>query len=168
MGVYEICRRIGNWKEETSDSRTGPAQDLSADNLSPQALEVHKLLYSHVDYLKKQQWITTNYVSIIYGAIFAVARDLSLWQRIPLVLASLGAACCGVFLLCRIRYDLGGARIRVDKANLEIFGKSEWDKLGMAVEPEPYRRGAEFTYAMVSALAGGGLLLSIYLLFSSH
>jgi hypothetical protein len=61
---------------KTADAKSRPENQESKE-LSDQALVVYKALHEQVSFLKKQQWIVTNYVALIYGAIFAVKKGLS-------------------------------------------------------------------------------------------
>jgi hypothetical protein len=170
-GMWQISkwiREIWECKDAEKPADPNPPENEKSQELSPQGLAVHKMLYDHVDYLKKQQWTVTNSVGIVYGAIFALAaRDLSLWQKGLLMLAVGGAAVYGIYLLRTIQCHLGGARIRVDKADLEVFGKLEYQSLGMKVEQSPYTRGLEFTRAMIAVLFVGAVVLILYLAFNT-
>jgi hypothetical protein len=163
-------------KLDKPDERNEPDDETSKDDLTPQALAVHKLLYKQVHFLKERQWKFTNSVGIIYGAIFIIygaifalsGKELSRGQVFSLIGATALAALYGVFLLCVIQYDLGNARIKLDKANLDIFGRSDWKSLGMGVEREPYKRGLEFTIPMIVVLVGGALILGSTLLLQNR
>jgi hypothetical protein len=48
-----------------------------SEKLSEQAIAVYKLLHEQVAFLKKQQWTITNYIALIYAAIFGVKKELS-------------------------------------------------------------------------------------------
>jgi hypothetical protein len=164
LSVKEINARLDHCGED-EPAKSDKPDDTSKTALTPQAVAVHKLLYDQVDFLKKQQWTITSYVSIVYGAIFALtAKELSPWQIGSLVAATAVAAIYGIYLLAIVQCHLGQARIRLDKANLEIFDSSEWDKLQMRVERSPYTRGLEFTFAMMAVLFVGAFILCIYLL----
>src|SRR2546430_1938380 len=47
-----------------------------SEGLSEQATVVYKLLHEQVAFLKKQQWTITNYIALIYAAIFGVTKEL--------------------------------------------------------------------------------------------
>jgi len=170
MWVCKICKWLFDkwlfhWDDEREpDTRSGPINQASKSDLTPQALDVHKRLYDQVTFLKQQQWTVTKYVGIIYGAIFALsAKELSRDQIYSLMAVIALAALYGICLLCRIQHDLGAARVRLDNANLDIFGSTDWKTLGMKIEKKPYIRGFEFTNVMMIVIALGALILGYYL-----
>jgi hypothetical protein len=44
--------------------------------VSPQALEIYKARLAQVDFIKKQQWVVTNYAVAIYVAIVWIGHNL--------------------------------------------------------------------------------------------
>ena len=45
--------------------------------MSPQVANIHKSLYDAINLSKKQQWTITNYVVLVYGAIFGLSKYFS-------------------------------------------------------------------------------------------
>jgi hypothetical protein len=54
-----------------SDPETPPP------NVSPQLANIQNSLYSVIENSKKQQWTITNYVILVYAAIFGLSRWLT-------------------------------------------------------------------------------------------
>jgi predicted DNA repair protein MutK len=143
----------------------GPEKQDS-DKLTEQALVVYEGLHEQVGFLKKQQWTITNYVALIYGAIFIIKKELSsLTSALEclLIAATIGAALYGLAALIVIQIDLGKARERIDKADCRVFGKKEYDYLGLQEEPRPYLRGMFFTGALMLVLVIGAGIVLFYL-----
>jgi len=44
--------------------------------VTPQALEVYKARLAQIDFIKKQQWVVTNYATLIYAAIVWIGLNL--------------------------------------------------------------------------------------------
>jgi hypothetical protein len=132
------------------------------DQLSAQALIVYKAILDEVGFLKKQQWIITNYVVLIYGAIYAFAKGqptLSNAQKYLLSYATLIAFLFGVIALSIIQYQLSKAKIRVDEVNRLIFRREEYVNLQMRNDIYPYIRGLEFTISLALVLLIGAVIL---------
>src|SRR6266436_5453813 len=77
LSIGEIKERLDHCGKDEPAKANKPKENTPKTDFTPQAVAVHKLLYDQVDFLKKQQWTITNYVAIVYGAIFALAaKDL--------------------------------------------------------------------------------------------
>ena len=102
-----------------------------SEELSEQANVVHKLMYDQVDFLKKQQWTITNYIALIYAAIFVIAKELGSRSDLKWILIAAAFIACGygLFALKTVQVDLAGARERLDKASREIFGDKEFSSI---------------------------------------
>src|SRR4051794_15408635 len=109
-------------------SRLGGVQMVTdkqdSEELSEQAHAVHRLMYEQVDFLKKQQWTITNYIALIYGAIFVIAKESGSTSDLKWILIAAVIVACGygLFTLWIVQLDLAKARERLSKANREIFG----------------------------------------------
>jgi hypothetical protein len=140
---------------------------LESATLSQQAVWTYRRLHEQISFLKGQQWSITNYVAVIYGAIFASTKVLiaaDTVERYALIVGTLIAGAYGIILLVIVQSDLSKARIRLDETDRRIFGSSEYSQLGMKVEKHPFRRGHSFTIAMYLVLVGAGLFVLYYLL----
>jgi hypothetical protein len=131
----------------------------ASDQLSEQALIVYKALYDQVGFLKKQQWTITNYVLLVYGAIFVAKRELpaSVLELLPL--ATIVACLWGLAALIFVQVDLWTARDRLNTANRRVFGSKERIDLGIKEERLPFWRGMEFTGALMLVLVIGAAIV---------
>src|SRR5262245_6926255 len=89
--------------------------------VSPAGLVVFNKRFEQIDFLKKQEWTLTNYIAVIYGAIFGVSRFSppdTTWLQALIGLAGF----YGFIGLLVIQYDLHHARKDLDKAIDWIFG----------------------------------------------
>jgi hypothetical protein len=137
-----------------------------SESLSEQGLVVYRALHEQIGFLKKQQWTITNYLLIIYAAVFGIVKDLN---PTPLVLryVALGVvflACLyGLAALIVVQCDLGDARKRITTADENIFGTTERANLGIQRDEDPYGRGLLVTLGLGLALVTGAVLVISYL-----
>ena len=85
-----------------------------------QALLVYKARLDEIDFIKKQQWVVTNSVALIYVAIVWVGRNPSHPSALLLWLFSAAIIVAGLIalgLLERFRHDLNEAKVALNKAN---------------------------------------------------
>jgi hypothetical protein len=142
-----------------------------SEELSEQAIVVHKLMYEQVDFLKKQQWTITNYIALIYAAIFAVTKELgSTPPSLKCILLAAALIACGYGLLALwiVQVDLTDERKRLDKANREIFGDKEYSELGLEAHSKPYWRGMFFTWALMLVLVVGAVIVTSYVYMKTN
>jgi hypothetical protein len=139
-----------------------------SEGLSEQATVVYKLLHEQVAFLKKQQWTITNYIALIYAAIFGVTKELQSTSfpstlKCILIAAAIVACVYGPTALTKVQVDLGEARERLDKTDREIFGDKEYRELGLRQETHPFWRGMFFTGALMLVLVIGAVIVVSYL-----
>src|ERR1700738_160874 len=100
-----------------------------SEKLSEQAIVLYKAIHDQIGFLKKHQWTITNYVVLIYAAIFAVKKAMPqsvfCGQNLILIAATLIAGVMGIVALLKIQYDLGETRQRIDAVQKSIFGSRE-------------------------------------------
>ena len=141
-------------------------EETAPSQMSPQALIVYKSISDQFDFLNKQQWVTTNYVVLIYAAIAWCGQHIDqssslLWV---LMMVAIGAGGIGICLLIRFQYDLAKLRKRSDRANEEYFSAHERQALGLE---KPYRhpfwRGWEVLTALILVCVAGAILVFIVL-----
>jgi hypothetical protein len=95
-----------------------------------------------IDFIKKQQWVVTNSVALIYAAIVWVGRNVIspppaqlLWFLSGLIIV---AMICGVVLIVRFKWDLEEAKEALDLVNKYCFADTQYDTLGLQ-KSEPHR-----------------------------
>jgi hypothetical protein len=50
--------------------------DEQSPPMTSQSANVHKAVFDVIQFCKKQQWTITNYVVLVYAAIFGIAKGL--------------------------------------------------------------------------------------------
>jgi hypothetical protein len=137
--------------------------------LSEQALVVYRAMHEQISFLKKQQWTITNYLLLVYGAAYAIKKEVassSLWWVLEWVLVGGVAVAClyGLCALMIVQWDLKCARMRVSKVDEGIFGITERAHLQIKPEKHPFRRGLFFTGALGLVLVFGAVVVISYLI----
>jgi hypothetical protein len=141
--------------------------DPDTTPLSPQLANVQKSLYAVIELSKRQQWTITNYVILVYAAIFGLSRllkdpDLTLNER--WVFSDL-IAIAGVYaigLLIQIQMNLERYRKQIEAFYTHTIGKEDRERYQL---DKPYRypavlRGGWFLVALIGVVAiGGGLVI---------
>jgi hypothetical protein len=133
--------------------------------MSQQALMVYKSIQDQFDFLKKQQWATTNYVVLIYAAMIWIGQHV---QPLPwLACASTGfAIAAGIIttgLLAWFQYDLGELRKRAARVENRYFPANEREDLGLRSSIHPYGRGWQVAAALILVCLVGAVLVVIVL-----
>jgi hypothetical protein len=142
----------------------------NSEQLSEQALVVYRAMYEQISFLKKQQWTITNYLLLLYGAAYAIKKEVassSLWWVLKWVLVGGVAVAClyGLCALMIVQRDLACERKRIGKANKAIFGTTERAHLQITPEERPFRRGLlSFTGPLCLVLVVGAVVVISYLM----
>jgi len=150
-----------------------PEVDRKEPAVTPQALEVYKALLAQVDFIKKQQWVVTNYAVLIYAAIVWVGKNAEPISTLPrsfLSFVIFVTAAYSIRLLYRFQLDLRDARIRLDEANAYCFNDKQRDALklrefGVEDLEGPFWRGWEVLLALV-LVCFVGAVVAVYALLS--
>jgi hypothetical protein len=136
--------------------------------LSEQGLIIYKAMFDQLDFIRKQQWIITNYVALLYGAIFVFAKGLSkesYGETVLLTTATAAICWYGTAMLLHAQTDLSDARRRLDHAIKELFKDTkERNILGLEKETEPFIRGLEFTIPLLGIIWFSAGMLMYYLI----
>jgi hypothetical protein len=138
-----------------SDSDTTP--------VSPQLLNVQNSLYSVIENSKRQQWTITNYVILVYAAIFGLSQLLKNptpnEDRCFSVLVAI-SGCYAIFLLIRIQMDLGRYREQLDAFIADTINEKDRGRYQIEPKPNPVLRGVWFLIALIGVVViGGGLVI---------
>lgn len=128
--------------------------------LSEQGLIVYRAMLDQLDFLKRQQWTITNYLVLIFGAIFWFGTNLkpTATGKCFLAILTVIAGTCGVCLLILIQYDLSQARRRIQESDDTIFDAAERSALGIEQYRGPHLRGFSFLTALVGVAVFGTVL----------
>ena len=79
-----------------------------AEKLSEQGLIVYRAMLDQLGFLKKQQWTITNYLALIYGAIFWLAADvktISSTAKCFLTVLTIAAGQASAALFCLLWFN---------------------------------------------------------------
>jgi hypothetical protein len=100
-------------------------QDKDASpKLSEQGLVIYKAMFDQITHIKKQQWTITNYVALLYGAIFVFAKGLSKESYgETLLLTTVTAAVCWYesAMLLHTQTDLSDAKKAARRCDQRII-----------------------------------------------
>jgi hypothetical protein len=84
------------------------SESTDSPQMSQQALITYKAISDQFDFLKKQQWATTNYLVLIYAAIAWFGHNVTLptWLLCTLSGITVFAGIVGAGILVWFQYDL--------------------------------------------------------------
>ena len=132
---------------------------------SPQLLNVQNSIYSVIENSKRQQWTITNYVILVYAAIFGLSQLLTNPDLTPnearwfsaLVAIAGGYA---IFLLIQIQRDLGRYREQLDAFVTDTISEKDRKRYQIEPKPNPVLRGIWFLIALIGVVViGAGLVI---------
>jgi len=139
--------------------------DPDTTPLSPQLANIQNSLYSAIQFSKKQQWAITNYVILVYAAIFGLSRALkdpvlSVGERGVFVGLIAVAGLYAIFLLIQIQRDLGTYREQLEAFHIHTISEKDRKKYQLTPYHNPALRGVWFLVALIGVVViGGGLVI---------
>jgi hypothetical protein len=152
------------------------------ETLSEEGRIVLEARYKQLDFLKQRQWTITNYVALIYGALFSVKHLVHssvqhqdsvltvLFQDSVLKALALVAGIVGVGCVLTVQKHLRELRGELDKANDWIFGEfKEGDQtergqiVGRSTGEEGSWRDLPFLSSFLMVLIVGALLCWLFI-----
>jgi hypothetical protein len=144
-----------------------PFIDKKRPQVTPQALELYKARLAHVDFIKKQQWVVTNYAVLIYAAIVWIASNIidpapSLRRCLSGLIIVAGI--CAIGLLIRFQFDLRRARKNTDRASAYCFSQRQRKALKSENYKFPFLRGLEVLLALILVCAVGAAVAVVFIL----
>ena len=109
---------------------------------------------------KKQQWAITNYVVLVYGAIFGLSKSFTNpIEKAGLSLLALVAWVYAVWLLILIQRDLGTYHEQLENIHKHWLTEEEHKELKLTPYRNPALRGVAFLVALIGVVTiGVGLL----------
>jgi len=139
--------------------------DADATQMSPQALIVYKWMADEFVFLKKQMWVTTNYLVLIYAAIVWYGQHVDHSSWLPCLLSGVAivAGLVTTGLLIWFQYDLGKLRERTRVAEAAYFSTNERQDLGLIPAEHPYGRGWHVVAAFILICVVGAVLVVVAL-----
>jgi hypothetical protein len=143
---------------------------MPTKQVSDAGLFVFKEQYEHLKFLKRQTWTITNYIALIYAAIFSAEHltsntPLPTSQAIILKIAAIVAALFGLFHLIVIESSMLQTRNQINKSINWIFGPYKADveneRLHIAGPDDKgsFWRDLPFLLALVTVLVVGVLIV---------
>jgi hypothetical protein len=138
----------------------------SPPDVSPQLSNVQNSLYSVIENSKRQQWTITNYVILVYAAIFGLSRllkpDLTLSERWVFSGLIVGAGIYAIFLLTQMQMNLGSYRKDLEAFHTHTISKEDKERyqLNKTYRYPHVLRGGSFLCALLGVvLIGAGLVI---------
>jgi hypothetical protein len=132
--------------------------------LSPQGLILFKQMLDDVNFIKRQQWATTNYAALLYAAIVWFGQHTTpraIWALSTLAIVE---AIIAILLLFKFQYDLGKLRKRIATVTNDCFiGK---EKASFEIKPQDkdrFTRGGLILAALILVCVFGAVLVLIVL-----
>jgi hypothetical protein len=125
-------------------------------------------LFDQLKFMKQQQWAITNYGVLILAAIYAINLAPLGHARPWLKVLAVGATVVGSCLLLRIQDDMSKVRRRLQTLLTTYFTPDELKGVGLTDEEindliagkrYSWRRGMEFTGALMAVLLIGAILV---------
>jgi hypothetical protein len=133
--------------------------DKQSPQVAPQALLVHKARLDRIDFIKKQQWVVTNSVALIYAAIVWVGRNPSHPSPLLLWLLSVAIIVAGLIaMLDRFKHDLNEAKEALNKANEYCFTDDQRKALDLQ-RSGPHRGWEVFVAYLAVCIIGAFIAL---------
>jgi hypothetical protein len=137
--------------------------EIPRPDVSPRLANVQNAIYSVIENSKKQQWTITNYVILVYAAIFGlsqVLKPLGIIER--RVFGSL-VAVAGVYatwLLLQIQWDLRNYRKQLEAFHTQTISEEDRERYQIKPYKYPLLRGGWFLAALLGVvLIGAGLVI---------
>jgi hypothetical protein len=133
-------------------------------SMSSPVANIHNSIYDAINLSKRQQWTITNYVILVYVAIFGLAKywgnSTTPIEKAGLSLLAFMAGVYAVVLLILIQKDLGAYRQQLQKIYDRWLCKCERKLLKVEDRyPNPALRGVSFLVALIGVVViGFGLL----------
>jgi hypothetical protein len=148
------------------NDRDRQMSDQTPSPMSPPVANIHNSIYDAINLSKRQQWAITNYVILVYVAIFGLSKyfdkqtPITPIERAGLSLLALLAGAYAVTLLILIQGDLGRYREQLSNIYNHWICDSERKKLKIEDRyPNPALRGVSFLVALIGVvIIGFGLL----------
>ena len=137
--------------------------EIPRPDVSPQLANVQNSLYSVIENSKKQQWTITNYVILVYAAIFGLSRALKplgiMERRVFGVLVAV-AGVYAIGLLVQIQWDLKRYRKQLEAFHTQTISKEDRERYQLRPYKYPFFRGGWFLGALLGVvLIGAGLVI---------
>jgi hypothetical protein len=139
--------------------------DPEIKDLSPQLSNVQNSLYSVIENSKQQQWTITNYVILVYAAIFGLSRLMMTSSELSpnelRVFTDLILLAClySTGLLLKIQWDLKRYREQLAEFHTRTISELDREKYKIKVHEYPLFVGGWFLGALLGVVLIGAVLV---------
>jgi hypothetical protein len=136
------------------------------EELSAVATNIHRRLFDDIEFSKRQQWAVTNYVVLVYAALFYLSGRFPAHitcAKMALSFLAFVAGAYAAFMLIKMQCDMGKYRTRLVRAHTAWLTGNERATL----KPDDYNgrpglRGIEFLIGLLGVdLIGLFLLIGV-------
>jgi membrane-bound acyltransferase YfiQ involved in biofilm formation len=93
--------------------------------LTPHALALYNKMLDDLNFIKRQQWATTNYAALLYAAMVWFGQHSEPRAICPLSTLAIITALVAIGLLFKFQHDLGKLRERIAKVSKYCFAGKE-------------------------------------------
>ena len=132
--------------------------------MSPQVGNIQNSLYAAIEFSKKQQWVITNYVILVYGAIFGLSKWATNFEKNILTGLVFVACVYACFLLISIQGDLGRYRSQLESIHNHWLSPDEREKLIFrGYGSRPALRGGWFLVGLLGVIVIGASLVGHFM-----
>lgn len=142
--------------------------DGQADAKLIEMSEGVKILYKgaidNLIFLKRQQWIITNYALVVYAAVVTIARGGGVHEKWGLSIVAFAAWAYGTWCLIHTQNSMTKLRVSLYHIYQTYFTEEERAAYGVWDKPPTFNYTPEFFYGLVVAHVIA-LAMSIYLIW---
>jgi hypothetical protein len=132
--------------------------------LTPHALALYNQMLDDLNFIKRQQWATTNYAALLYAAMVWFGQHSGPGAICPLSTLAIITALVAIGLLFKFQHDLGKLRERIAKVNKYCFAGKEKEVFDIKDRDEDrFTRGGPILGALILVCAIGAALVLIAL-----
>jgi hypothetical protein len=132
--------------------------------LTPHALTLYKQMLGDLNFIKRQQWATTNYAALLYVAMVWFGQRSGPIAICPLSTLAILTALVAIGLLFKFQHDLGKLRERIATVSKYCFAGKEKEIFDIKDQDEDrFTRGGLILAALISVCVVGAVLVLIAL-----
>jgi hypothetical protein len=166
----EESKQACNDRTKRIFSASDPLREASMANTAQQMPEhvgiAYKEAVDNIIFVKRQQWMATNYAILVYAAIFVISAHY--FNRTDLARNWLGVLTIAVFvihwfMLHLFQREIEKFRNRLGWIYMTYFSEEERAGLNVELEPRPYWYQPEPYVGLIAVSFVGAFLTAIYL-----
>jgi hypothetical protein len=131
--------------------------ETNPPQVSQPVLTIYKARLDQIDFIKKQQWVVTNYAVLIFAAIIWMGSNVPTIPINTLAGIVILAAITAITLLVWFQHDVCVSRKLLDKANDYCFSGAEREALNIQSYKHPFARGLNVLVALIGVCVVGAV-----------